>query len=77
MNGPHGSIAVKGALKEGQLSGEFDAVNSKARGRLIENSLAKSSLTRRGQPRFSIKSLSSPNEAAPANASNEPVSAML
>ena len=25
MNGPHGSIAVKGTLKNGKLSGEFDA----------------------------------------------------
>lgn len=29
MNGAHGSIVVKGALKEGQLSGEFDAVQFK------------------------------------------------
>jgi hypothetical protein len=25
MNGAHGSFAVKGTLKEGKLSGEFDA----------------------------------------------------
>ena len=25
MNGPHGSIAVKGTLKEGKLTGEFAA----------------------------------------------------